>query len=156
NIDNINYFKKFYQSSAKKSLLILGENHASSVASTIYPDLIKYLNKKTGLNTLLIEFGPSEAYFYTKYLKTGDEKHLNYTIYAGAYKGWREAWRKLYKYNKTLDKPLNIIGIDFDRTRTMAYALYSIFMTYDKKPEFIQKLMDEISTDEFYNTYCIV
>src|SRR5699024_7134085 len=41
------------------------------------------------------------------------------------------------------------------RTRTMAYALYSIFMAYKDKPDFVTKLMDEIKTDEFYNTYSI-
>lgn len=154
-IANRNFFKKFLQKSDDKSLLIIGENHASAVGSTIYPGIIKYLNKKTGLTTLLIEFGPSEAYFYTKYLKTGNEKHLNYTIYAGSYKGWREAWRKIYEYNKALKKPLQIIGVDFDRARTFAYALFSIFMNYDERPAFIEELLNEIKTDEFYNTYTI-
>lgn len=152
-ISNKDYLKKFFRASEKKSLLIVGENHASSVGSTIYPNLIEYFNKKNDLNTLLIEFGPAEAYFYSKYLETGNEKHLNYTIYAGSYKGWREAWRKIYKYNKGLEEPLEIIGIDFDRTRTLAYALFSILIKYDEKPDFVEVLLNEIKTDEFYNTY---
>lgn len=149
------YFKKFLKPDNSKELLIIGENHGSSASSELYPSLVKYLNRKTGLNTLLIEFGPSEAYFYTKYLETGNEKHLNYTMYAGAIKDWRKAWQDLYKYNKTLKKPLRVIGIDFDRTRTMAYALFSMFRAYDSIPEFIKPLLKEIQTDEFYKTYTI-
>ena len=154
-ISGTKHFKKFLKNNEDKSLLIIGENHASAVGSIIFPDLVKFLHKKTGLRTLLIEFGPSEAYFYTRYLQTGDEKHLNYTIYAGAYEGWREGWRELYKYNKTLDQPLKVIGIDFDRTRTLAYALYSIFSKYKDSPKFVEVLMNEIKTDDFYNTYTI-
>lgn len=154
-ISNKGYFKKFLRENNTKSLIIVGENHASAVSSNIYPGLIKYLHKKTGLNTLLIEFGPAEAYFYSRYLQTGDEKNLNYTIYAGAIKGWREAWREIYAYNKSLKNPLKFIGIDFDRTRTLAYALFSIFKAYDQRPDFVDSLMKVIRTDEFYKTYTI-
>ncbi|MEO6949472.1 MAG: hypothetical protein ABI123_07580 [Ginsengibacter sp.] len=154
-LSNRNYFKKFFRSDSAKNLLIIGENHASEAGSVIYPSLVKYLNKKSGLHALLIEFGPSEAYWYTKYLETGNEKHLNYTLYAGGIKGWREAWREIYAYNKTLKKPLRIIGIDFDRTRTLAYALFSIFKSYDTVPAYIQPLLEEIKTDKFYKSYTI-
>lgn len=154
-IEGKNYFKKFLNAGHSKKLLIIGENHGTSASAKLYPSLVKYLNRKTGLNTLLLEFGPSEAYFYKKYLETGNEKHLNYTMYAGAIKDWRVAWREIYKYNKTLNKPLHIIGIDFDRTRTMAYALYSMFRAYDSLPGFIEPLLKEIQTDEFYKTYTI-
>lgn len=152
---NRNYLKKFLKGDVSKSLLILGENHGSSAGAEIYPSLVKYLNRKTGMKTLLIEFGPSEAYFYNKYLETGNEKHLNYTIYAGAIKDWRTAWQQIYKYNKRLKNPLRVVGIDFDRTRTFAYALYSMFSAYDSSPAFIKPLLDEIRTDEFYKTYTI-
>ena len=154
-ITNRSYFKKFLNADDSKRLLIIGENHASAVSSLIYPNTVKYLNRKTGLRTLLVEFGPAEAFFYNKYLETGNEKHLNYTLYAGAIKGWREAWRELYKYNQKLKQPLHVQGVDFDRTRTMAYALYSIFMAYDDKPDFVKELMTEIRDDSFYKTYTI-
>lgn len=144
-------FNHFFKST-DKSLLIIGENHSSSVASTIYPEIIKYHNQKNGLNTLLIEFGPSEAYFYSQYLKTGKENLLNYTIYAGYYKDWRKAWKEIYQYNKTLKEPLQIVGIDFDRTRTFAYALYNIFKQYDM-PKKIDSLMNVIKQEKFYKTY---
>lgn len=155
NVSNRNYFKKFLKSDHSKNLLVIGENHGSSAGPELYPYLVKYLNRKTNLNTLLIEFGPSEAYFYSKYLETGNEKHLNYTINAGAIEDWRIAWREIYEYNKTLKNPLRIVGIDFDRTRTFAYALYSVFNAYDSLPEFIKPLLKEIQTNEFYKTYTI-
>lgn len=135
------------------SLIMLGENHSSSVAPTIYPQLIEKLNESNNMNTLLIEFGPSEAYFYTEYLKTGNEKMLNYTIYAGYYKDWKRAWNAIYQFNQTLDEPLKIIGIDFDRTRTFAYALYNIFKAYPERPVFVDSLMNVIRQDTFYTTY---
>lgn len=154
-VENESYFKKFLNSSKEKSLIILGENHASKASSTLYPFFVEQLNKQTGLTSLLVEFGPAEAYFYNKFLETGNEKHLNYTLYAGAIREWREAWKELYEYNKTLAKPLKVIGIDFDRTRTMAYAIYSIFLNYKDRPEFIETLMKEISSPDFYNSYTI-
>ncbi len=155
NISNKRYFKSFFKEDKNKNLLIIGENHSSAVGSDIYPTILKYLHRKTDMNTLLIEFGPAEAYFYTKYLKTGNEKHLNYTLYAGGYKGWRDAWREIYEYNKSLKKPLKIIGVDFDRTRTLAYALVSMFQSYDNRPAFVDTLLNEIRTDKFYKTYTI-
>ncbi|MFD0761154.1 hypothetical protein ACFQZW_03585 [Lutibacter aestuarii] len=153
NVSNKKHLKKHLKSDEAKNIIIIGENHASAVAANIFPTIVKYLNKKNDLNKLIIECGPSEAYFYNKYLKTGNEKHLNYTIFGGSYKPWLEAWRTLYNYNKKLKKPLKVIGIDFDRARTMGYALISIFYKYDNPPIFISKLMDEIKTDDFYNTY---
>lgn len=154
-ISNKAYFRKFLKPSHGKSLLILGENHGSMASAVMYPAFVKYLTRKTGLRSLLIEFGPSEAYFYNKYLETGNEKHLNYTLYAGAIREWRDAWKMLYDYNKKLKKPIKVIGIDFDRTRTMAYAIYSMFLNYDQKPQFVEALMKEISGPDFYSSYTI-
>lgn len=153
-ISNKEYFKNFFDSKGK-NLLLIGENHASSAASTIYPRLIKYHQKKNELKTLLLEFGPAEAYFYSKYLETGNEKFFGYTIYAGFYKDWKKAWRKIYKYNKTLEEPLKIRGMDFDRTRTFAYALYNIFKEYPEKPKQIDSLMNVIKSQEFFKAYTI-
>ena len=153
-IENKKFFSTFLDTT-EKSMVMVGENHSSSVGSTIYPELIQYLNKESGLTTLLIEFGSSEAYFYDLYLQTGDEKWLNYTIFGGAYKDWKKAWRKIYKFNKTLDQPLKIIGIDFERARTLGYALYKIFSGYDKRPIFVDSLMGVVSDTTFYNTHTI-
>lgn len=153
-IENKKYFSAFLDTT-QKSLLMVGENHSSSVGSTIYPELVEYLNKENELNTLLIEFGSSEAYFYDLYLQTGEEKWLNYTIFGGAYKDWKKAWRKIYKFNKELEDPLKIIGIDFERARTFGYALYKIFSGYDERPEFVDSLMNVVRDTTFYNTHTI-
>ena len=88
-IANKRYFKKFFRGAKEKSLLVLGENHAAGAGAVLYPQLVTYLNRTTGLRTLLVEFGPAEAYFYNRYLETGDEKHLNYTLFAGGNEQWR-------------------------------------------------------------------
>ncbi|WP_423818619.1 hypothetical protein V5739_13670 [Salinimicrobium sp. TIG7-5_MAKvit] len=151
---NREYFKDFFEES-KKSLLLVGENHSSSVASGIYPPLIEYHYKENGVKTLFIEFGPAEAYFYSKYLATGEERHLKYTIYAGYYKDWMRAWKEIYEFNETLEEPLEIVGVDFDRARTFAYALYSILSPYEGKPTEIDSLLNVIKSQEFYNTYTV-
>lgn len=155
-ISNQNYFDSFFDQEGQ-NLLLLGENHASSVASTIYPDLIKSFNKKAGLTTLMIEFGPAEAYFYNKYLATGDESLLGYTIYGGFYSDWKEAWKEIYEYNQTLDHPLEVVGVDFDRTRTFGYTLYSILQPYQKEglTSSIDSLLNVIRSDKFFKTYTI-
>ncbi|UMB53617.1 hypothetical protein MKD41_14935 [Lutibacter sp. A64] len=153
NVSNKKYFKIHLKSDEEKNIIILGENHASAVAASIFPTIVKYLNRTNDLNKLIIECGPSEAFFYNKFLNTGNEKHLNYTIFCGSYQPWLEAWRTIYNYNKRLKKTLTVIGVDFDRARTMGYALISVFYKYKNPPTFISSLMDEIKTNEFYNTY---
>lgn len=155
-ISNQKYFDSFFNQEGQ-NLLLLGENHASSVASTIYPDLIKSFNKKAGLKTLMIEFGPAEAYFYNKYLATGDESLLGYTIYGGFYSDWKEAWKEIYDYNQTLEQPLEIVGVDFDRTRTFGYTLYSILQPYQKEglTASIDSLLNVIKSDKFFKKYTI-
>lgn len=153
-IQNKDYFSNFL-SSNEKDLLIVGENHSSSVGPKIYPELVEYLHENAGLNSLLIEFGPSEAYFYNLYLETGNEKWLRYTLNGLYYKDWVEAWRKVYAINKKTSNKLEVIGIDFDRTRTFGYALYNIFNDYEDPPIAVDSLMNVISDTTFYNTYTI-
>lgn len=155
-ISNHEYFDTFFDQEGQ-NLLLLGENHSSSVATNIYPHLVKSFNEKTGLRTLFIEFGPAEAYFYNKYLATGNESLLGYTIYGGFYEGWKEAWREIFEFNKTLEQPLQVVGVDFDRTRTFGYTLYSILQPYQKEglTESIDSLLAVIKDEKFFKTYTI-
>lgn len=155
-LNNQEYFDTFFNQEGQ-NLLLLGENHSSSVGSTIFPQLIKSFNEKTGLKTLFIEFGPAEAYFYNKYLATGNESLLGYTIYGGFYEDWKDAWREIYEYNKTLEVPLEVVGVDFDRTRTFGYTLYSILQPYQKEglTKEIDSLLSVIKDDKFFKRYTI-
>jgi hypothetical protein len=153
-IVNKKFFNEFFNKKGK-GLLMIGENHSSSVASKIYPELIEYHYKENDVKTFLIEFGPAEAYFYAKYLATGNEKLLNYTIYAGYYKDWKKAWKKIYELNNTLEEPLDFVGIDFDRSRIFGYALFNILKVYEDKPKEIDSLLNKIKSQEFYETYTV-
>ncbi|MBF8148891.1 hypothetical protein ITJ86_03220 [Winogradskyella sp. F6397] len=156
-IENQHYFDSFFKNEKGKNLLLLGENHSSSVASTIYPELIKSLYENKGLRTLFIEFGPAEAYFYNKYLESGDEKYLAYTIYGGFYTSWKEAWKEIYAFNSTKEVPLKVVGVDFDRTRTFGYSLYNILKPHKEKglPKSIDSLLSVIKDQSFFKTYTI-
>src|SRR5690606_28652472 len=48
-----------------------------------------------------------------------------------------------------------IVGVDFDRTRTFAYALFSVLNSYKEKPEEIDSLLNVIKSQEFYETYTV-
>lgn len=153
-LQNKDYFSAFLDST-KKSLLMVGENHSSSVGPKIFPELIKHLHKENGLRNILIEFGPSSAYFYSLYLQSGNEKWLNYTVNGTYYVDWKKAWKMIYKYNLTLEHPLQIRGIDFDRGRTFGYALYNIFKEYENRPTYIDSLMKQVKDTTFYNNHTI-
>jgi|GEM_PF-5349001 len=153
-ISDVTIFDSFFKN-AGTNLLLLGENHSSAVGSNLYPQLIETFNKNHGLTTFMIEFGPSEAYFYNEYLATGDPKLLDFTISAGYYTGWKKAWKKIYDFNKTLKKPIHIEGVDFDRTRTFAYCLYKILQKKKHHIPVIDSLLSFIKDKSFYTTYTI-
>ncbi|GAA5224798.1 TraB/GumN family protein [Membranihabitans marinus] len=153
-IANIKYAKKVFDKKGE-NLLMIGENHTSAVGPKVFEEMVKYLHKKEKLVSIMVEAGPSDAYFYNKYLETGNEKHLNYTINAGSYVEWKQCWQAIYEYNKDQKKKFVVIGVDFDRTRTLGYAIYSVLRLIKEKPEWVDEMMAEIRSDAFFKNYTI-
>jgi hypothetical protein len=101
-------------------LILFGESHGTKEAQLIDIQLIKYLNKKNGMQNHLVELDFSQAYFINKYLENRNDSLINYVL-----KDWvvsmgrnnndyYNKWKELKQYNKTLpdNKKITIIGID--------------------------------------------
>lgn len=105
---------------SQNNLFLLGEFHGVKETIKIDVDLIKYLNRKVGMTIHLAEIDFSQAYFLNQYLKTGDEKLIDYVlntwiIYHGHNnKDYKDKWIEVYKLNKSNLPSLKIqvYGID--------------------------------------------
>ncbi|WP_236978398.1 TlpA family protein disulfide reductase [Membranihabitans maritimus] len=148
-------FNSFFSVKDSTNILVVGENHSSEVAPVLFPQMVENFHRESGVNDILIEFGPSEAYFYNKFLETGNDHYLRYTINAGYYKSWEIAWKRVYEFHQRTGKALRVIGFDFDRGRTLAYSLYNVFKEYENKPEWVDSTMQFIKSPEFFKTYTI-
>lgn len=101
-------------------LFLYGEFHGIKETTKIDFELIKYFNKKAGMKIHLAEIDFSQAYFLNEYLKSGDEKLVDYIlnswiIYHGRNNlDYRNKWIQIYKLNKTNPENLQIkvYGID--------------------------------------------
>lgn len=134
-----------------KTLVFLGEQHTSAANPIITYELIKHLNRTRALTEFFIEFGPSETYLYNLYLKTGEERLLKGTLYGGVFNEWKTFWKKLYVFNTGLpsDRKLEIIGVDFDKPQTFAFALNELVKGYDFPPGSLDSLHLVTQTESF-------
>ncbi|MFN3918024.1 MAG: hypothetical protein ACK4K0_09810 [Flavobacteriales bacterium] len=114
-------------------LYFTGENHLFRESNyKLELKLIQYLNKKAGVNHLLLEFGQSIGYAVNHYVQTGDTatqsilKHYFYPEYLSLFEGIRD-------YNKNLDstKTLQIHGIDLERAPEITIKVLSEFLPKD-------------------------
>lgn len=105
---------------SQNNLFLLGEFHGVKETIKIDVNLIKYLNRKVGMTVHLAEIDFSQAYFLNQYLKSGDEKLIDYVlntwiIYHGHNnKDYKDKWIEIYKLNKSNLPSLKIqvYGID--------------------------------------------
>ena len=101
-------------------LFLYGEFHGIKETTKIDFELIKYFNKKAGMKIHLAEIDFSQAYFLNEYLKSGNEKLIDYIlnswiIYHGRNNlDYRNKWIQIYKLNKINPENLQIkvYGID--------------------------------------------
>ena len=110
-LDDSFYEKQFY---------MVGELHGFAKSPEIDFKLFKHLNQKTGVRYYMSEVDYSQAYFLNKYLETGQDSLISFSlknwlvIQAQENKDYYEKWKKLYNYNRTLpeDKKIKILGCD--------------------------------------------
>ncbi|WP_157785710.1 hypothetical protein [Clostridium tunisiense] len=109
--------------SKKYDVFFTGEYHGELGNEKISLEMLKYLNKTSGVNYLICELQYSVVFKFNKYLETGDEKLLNEAVnvvrkknsdYAG--ENYYKFWQGIYEYNKTLpeEKKIQAFGIDMD------------------------------------------
>lgn len=128
-----------------KKIIFTGEHHALQKDDLFRMKLIKYLQKEIGLNYYLAEMGYSSAYFFNKYLESGDEDILKKVFlgieYAQAFnKDDYNFFKDLYEFNKSLEEEdkIKIVGIDIE---------YSIGSSYDYIKDILKG--ETLETDEF-------
>lgn len=128
-----------------KKIIFTGEHHAVQKDDLFRMKLIKYLQKEIGLNYYLAEMGYSSAYFFNKYLESGDEDILKKVFldieYAQAFnKDDYNFFKDLYEFNKSLgeEDKIKIVGTDIE---------YSIGSSYDYIKDIIKE--ETLETDEF-------
>jgi hypothetical protein len=100
----------------KYNAFFLGEFHGVYGAPEVKLALIIHLNKVYGVTDVFMEIGRSAAYLYNAYLATGDSSFLeDPTLIYFMKKPFRDFWKNLYHYNKTLERKIVIRGVDFER-----------------------------------------
>lgn len=107
--------------------VFFGESHTTDFEPVFKLHFIKHLNRLMGVRNVFMETGISAAYFFNRYLETGDSTFLsnNRGIYKwGKYKIF---WEQLYLFNKTLPDSLRIRihALDFERKEALS-LLYGL------------------------------
>lgn len=134
----------------KKNIVFLsGEVHCYNENYQIKLKLLKYFYKKGGVRYFFMEAGYSYAYFFNKYLKTGDINIFNrlwyYSLCYGDY-GWNcgkkdavmNFFYDLYDFNNNLedDKKIKFVCVDLDENPfIVVWHLYEIISTKTISPK---------------------
>lgn len=155
--------------SKKYDVFFTGEYHGRLGNEKISLEMLKYLNKTSGVNYLICELQYSVVSKLNKYIETGDEKLLSEAVnvvrqrnpaYAG--ENYYKFWQGIYEYNKTLpkDKKIQAFGIDIDfQSDYTVSILNDLIPTKEPPAEISEKLKkfksmltnDEISNEEALN-----
>ncbi|ESU27144.1 hypothetical protein FLJC2902T_21150 [Flavobacterium limnosediminis JC2902] len=101
-------------------LFLYGEFHGIKETTKIDFELIKYFNKKAGMKIHLAEIDFSQAYFLNEYLKSGNEKLIDYVLNSWIiYHGhnnldYKNKWIQIYKLNEanSENSQIKVYGID--------------------------------------------
>jgi|GEM_PF-3592957 len=95
---------------------IVGEFHDYLEVPPAKLELIKYLAAHKGVRHVFMEIGRAAASLYNSYLQTGDTSFISKPPLAyNTSAADKEFWKQLYEYNATLDAPIVIHGMDFER-----------------------------------------
>ena len=113
--------KLFDKELLKNQLFLIGEGHGAQYNTELQFDMIRNLQKKTGLRFILLELGFLDQIYLNRYLTTGNEQVLDSffhfhpnTFYFN--KQLFHFFQQLYSYNQSLPEKdkLQIITVDLD------------------------------------------
>lgn len=133
-VDELNPSFEFDSAFYANQFFMFGFVHGSEKPQAMDLALLKQLHQN-GVRYYAPEMSYSLAFIFSQYLKTGDENFLNYGMDAYASRVQQDAsvqfknkWRALYEYNKTLPKQEQIKLLGFDRASssevTMTHIAY--------------------------------
>ena len=123
-------------------LFVMGENHQFKQSNAKFElKTFKYLHQNAGVNTLLLEFGFSRAWFLEHYLHTGDSLALK-LLEAHSYKSYKAFYDELKKYQDSIgvDHPIHIKGVDVERFHGLSVCMLDYLLT-----DLIEEPSDSIS-----------
>jgi|GEM_PF-2192652 len=125
------------------SAIFMGESHTLDFEPEFKYHFIRHLHEKYAVKDVIMEIGHSAAYFFNRFLQTGDTALLTNYRLPYLWGHYPEFWTKLYQYNRELPDSikLTIHGIDFERTE--------VFKLLAEKsdapiPEFLSELFKRI------------
>ena len=136
-----------------KEIFFTGEVHGVKANSALEIKFIKYFKEKTDFTYYLCETAYSDAYFYNKYLDTGDVKILEemYRPLKGTFEWNKDSynlWKELYEYNKTLSdgKKIKVVGVDIEHQIDNAYRYLVDVLPKNEPPEEIKESISKIKS----------
>lgn len=149
---NLHPFSILDNNIKNKQIFFLGEIHGIENNEKIDFEMLKYLQKKVGINYYLAEMGYSSAYFINQYLETGDEKYLNllFSDFEGTV-GWTkegyDSWKNIYSYNKNLpkNKKIKVVGIDLEHQYELGLMHMNSILPKKSIPSSISPVIDELT-----------
>lgn len=141
-----------------KKIIFTGESHTLQKDDLFKIKLIKYLQEEAGLNYHLVEMGYSTAYFFNKYLESGDEEILKkvFSNVKGT-QGFNDDdynfFKDLYEFNKMLkeEDKIKVVGIDIEQSMGSSYD-YIKDIAKDKtvKIEALEKTLESLKNIQLY------
>lgn len=112
------------------NLFFTGEDHRYPLSnSDIELKMFKYLHKRVGVRTYLLEFGEGMAYFINKYISQGDS-NAKIVLKNNLSKTYFRLFTGLKNFNDSLPatEKITAIGIDIDREPTYAVSYLEQFL----------------------------
>ena len=113
--------KLFDKKLLKNQLFLIGEGHGAQYNTELEFDMIRYLQKETGLRFILLELGFLDQIFLNRYLTTGNEQVLDsfFHFHSNTFYFNKQLFyffKQLYKLNQSLPETdkLQIITVDLD------------------------------------------
>jgi hypothetical protein len=113
--------KLFDKELLKNQLFLIGEGHGAQYNTELEFDMVRYIQKETGLRFILLELGFLDQIYLNRYLTTGNEQVLDSffhfhpnTFYFN--KQLFHFFQQLYSYNQSLPEKdkIQIITVDLD------------------------------------------
>lgn len=157
-IDANEDYKTFrvFDSALDHNVFVVGENHHFSKSNAKFQlKLFKYLHKKAGVNTLLLEFGHSRGWLVNKYIATGDTNLLNildqysFASYTRFYKGLREYQEEIGNTDS-----IHVAGIDVERFHGLSLRILDELLPKEKDiPDKIRVTVESIHGLSAYNDH---
>lgn len=134
-----------------KEIFLIGEFHATEVNYQVKMKFLKYFKEKTDFRYYLEEISYSQAYYFNKYLETGNEKILReiYKSTTGTYFSNESDYnhlKDLKKYNDSLPKnrKITVVGADIEHQTDIALKYLLDILPSKEIPKELQQTFTEL------------